>query len=175
MPRQAVEASRGVPMVVRPVLQDDEREKRLFALLLAKEEGLVYAIKTLIFVAEDFSLPDLQELYRILQTDYDQGHPIESPPRFTAGGTVRLPPSLTESQTKHFQTLAMLAEREFAESGLEEIKAELKKGIDVLRAQKTVRERRRLEEEMRDAERQGDTARIADLMKRFADLQSFNP
>ena len=155
----------------RPGNQDHEREKRIFAALLAKEEGFLFAMNELGLRPADFFDPELGGLYESLCAAYHDVHSLESPPRFSAGGTVRLPPALSESQTKIFNTLAILAEREFEEGGIEAIKDELRKGLEVLRSQHGARERRLLEEEMRMAERQGDTARIAELMKRFADLQ----
>ena len=64
-----------------------------------------------------------------------------------------------------------MAERDFQDQTIEALVHELKMGVDLLRRGRTQNERMRLEQEMRQAEREGDQARIASLLAQFDSLK----
>ncbi|MCI0479323.1 CHC2 zinc finger domain-containing protein [Candidatus Uhrbacteria bacterium] len=63
--------------------------------------------------------------------------------------------------------LAILADREFEDQGPSRMREEMMTSAKALRDEFLARERRRLEEEMREAELAGDTARIGELLTRY--------
>lgn len=68
------------------------------------------------------------------------------------------------------QYLAILADREFEDQSLETLSADLEKTCADLRELMLKKERETLEQEMRDAERVGDHAKIASLLTQFNHL-----
>ena len=69
-----------------------------------------------------------------------------------------------------FGKLAIEAEKEFEQGGLEAAQHDLEAGVLSMRQVRKGRERKRLEEEMRQAERIGDTAKIAELSRQFNEV-----
>jgi hypothetical protein len=68
--------------------------------------------------------------------------------------------------------LAILADREFEDQSPAAMEQELRTVAAALRDEHVSRERQRLEEEMRDAERTGDQARIRSLLAQFHSLDT---
>lgn len=66
--------------------------------------------------------------------------------------------------------LAVLADREFQDQSDDALRAELERTCGLLRDLVVAERRTRLEQEMRDAERAGDTARISELLAQFQSL-----
>ncbi|MBU2509381.1 DNA primase [Patescibacteria group bacterium] len=75
-----------------------------------------------------------------------------------------------ETNTDFQNYLAILADREFQDQSPQELEKELRTTAAILRCDHITRERARLEQEMRDAERTGDTVRIKDLLTQFNNL-----
>jgi len=78
-------------------------------------------------------------------------------------------PDTTENLLNY---LAVFADREFQDQSLEALKAELEANCRTLRESRLARRMADLEQQMRDAERIGDTALINELLTQF---QSLNP
>jgi DNA primase len=119
--------------------------------------------------AECLADGELQTLYRRLASLYDQADPTSGT---TTPDLLRPPAGLTPDETKTFDALAFLAEREFQDLTRDQLARELKTGATTLLGLHKARERKRLEQEMRDAERIGDAQKIADLVERFRQLLS---
>ncbi|MCR4256103.1 MAG: hypothetical protein NUW08_00155, partial [Candidatus Uhrbacteria bacterium] len=117
---------------------------------------------------DDFSHPETRGLYEALQRAYAAGELAPDP--IAAGQAVRPPVSLRPEEAKTFDRLAFTAEREFQGWTLDQLKRELKTGVAQLRLQRKKKERERLEQLMREAERLGDQARIKELLSRFQSL-----
>lgn len=133
--------------------------------------GLLEVSKEFGLVEADFSDQHLQALYASLVNAYSGDEISTSRPDSVSGQPIRPPASLTPDQATRFDALAFLAEREFQGMTLEEIKRELKTGVEKLRLVRKNRERELLEQEMRMAERLGDQAKIAELLRRFESLK----
>lgn len=142
-------------------------EERLFALVLWRPFLLRDAVAENGLLAEHFANADYAHLYEIFKNSYPQND-LE-PPK-TEGGIIHPPETLNPDEMKTYNGLAFLAEREFQEETLETLKRELKTGVETLRDLKKARERRLLEQDMRDAERIGDVGRIKELMLKFEEL-----
>lgn len=74
------------------------------------------------------------------------------------------------SDVEHLNYLAVLADREFQDQSLDALRRELENDCATLRGDFLTVKRAQLEQEMRDAERTGDTARIAELIAQFNSL-----
>lgn len=66
--------------------------------------------------------------------------------------------------------LAILADREFQDQSLNALRQEVERDCATLRGSQLSTTRTRLEQEMRDAERTGDSARISELLSQFSKL-----
>lgn len=148
---------------------ESELEKRVMA-MMANGTELYFQADRLGLKAEDFAAESLATLYRKLKAFYDADNSDTTAPAST-GSPNRLPANLAPEEAKQMNALAFLAEREFQGMSLDELKRELKTSVETLQGLNKARERKRLEQDMREAERVGDQSRIADLMKRFSDLQ----
>jgi len=71
---------------------------------------------------------------------------------------------------EHLNFLAVLADREYQDQSIDVLRRELDTDCELLKGRLTADKRNHLEQEMRDAERTGDTARIADLVAQFDHL-----
>jgi DNA primase len=78
-----------------------------------------------------------------------------------------LPLNITAEQADF---LAILADREFEDQAAGTLQKELETVCTILYSEYRTRERQRLEQEMRQAENQGDAARIQDLLAQFNNL-----
>lgn len=143
-----------------------EFERVLFASIIARLELLEAAMGELRVLPSDFGEPDLAALYEKVKQGYSQGE-YNRAAGTASGQPIRPPAGLAPDETMLFDALAFLAEREFQDRALDDITRELTHAVDTLRRQRKTRERTRLEQEMREAERVGDQSRIADLLKQF--------
>ncbi|MFA6429194.1 MAG: DNA primase [Patescibacteria group bacterium] len=168
-PRETPAASQPVPEGEQTV-PASAIERRVLVSLLAGEGAFLLAKDELKLKPEEFEHVDRAALYAAVLLDYNTAQSIPAAPRLGVSGAIRQPLSLTDEQAMHFCTLAMEAEREFEEGGMEAAKRDLVVGVQSMRQAKKTRERKRLEDEMREAEREGDGARIAELSRLFADL-----
>jgi len=144
-------------------------ETRLFALAVYRPELWKAAMAEKI-ASEDFVDHAHGALYLVLVNGYDPDVSVQTDLAL-ANQTIRPPAFLTPDEVKTYNALAFLAEREFQGKPLDELKRELKMAADMLRLQRKKRERLQLEQEMREAERLGDQARILALLQRFQSLQ----
>lgn len=141
-------------------------EQRVLASLLARFDLLKQGVEEEKLLPDDFSHPETRGLYEALQRAYAAGELAPDP--IAAGQAVRPPVSLRPEEAKTFDRLAFTAEREFQGWTLDQLKHELKTGVAQLRLQRKKKERERLEQLMREAERLGDQARIKELLEQFS-------
>ncbi len=144
-----------------------EMEKRLLALLLSHVELLPLALNVDGWRAEEFREPDLGGLYVTLALAYTEHKPADGSTTFREP-SIQPPATLTPEQRGLFDHLALFAEREFQGQALDVLKRELKMSVNTLRSLHKARERRRLEQAMREAERVGDHQKIAELTREFS-------
>lgn len=150
-------------------MHENDQEKRLLAMIVSAPD-LFFQADRLGLKPEDFGMENFSALYTKLKAFYHATNSDLTAPAST-GSPNRLPADLAPEEAKQMNALAFLAEREFQGLSLDELKRELKTGVDTLQGLNKARERKRLEQDMREAERVGDQSRIADLTKRFSDLQ----
>ncbi len=137
--------------------------------LIYREELWRFAHETLAPKLEWFEEPRLQALYTTLVSAY----PLDNRPLVANGSpshSLRPPDGLAPDLAETLNRLAFAADRAFQDMTLDDIKRELKNGARALRDLWKARERRRLEEAMRDAERTGDQQTIAHLATAFRAL-----
>lgn len=80
---------------------------------------------------------------------------------------------LAQNQDSAFTNyLTILADREFEDQSMDALTRELSIAVAALRGDDLAQKRQRLEQEMRDAERIGDHAKIAELMAQFQSLNN---
>ncbi len=147
----------------------DPAEERLLALVIASADRTAPPGKGAI-LAQDFVDPRLRGLYESLVALYDHDQSLSGASTIASSHTNRPPASLTPDETGMYNRLAFLAERELQGLSPQEVERELHLQTQHVRLQKKMRERKYLEEEMRRAERIGDTARIQELLRQFETL-----
>lgn len=111
----------------------------------------------------------------VLRTLYERGVLAYAEPHLnqaSAQADRLLPPpsNLTSDEASTYEALAFLAEREFQELSRQALVGELKSLHEYLCTLAKARQRKELEEAMRDAERVGDATLIAELTRRFSEL-----
>ncbi|MEI7512313.1 MAG: DNA primase [Candidatus Uhrbacteria bacterium] len=116
----------------------------------------------------DFVDPKLVTLVENLIRAYGAGEVAPDP--IAAGQAIRPPVSLGPDEATTFDALAFEAEREYQGWTLDQLKRELNTGIAKLRREHTARERQNLEQQMREAERLGDQAKVIELSRKFQSL-----
>ena len=92
--------------------------------------------------------PELEPLARSLLQEYD----------------------LPQTNSDLLNYLAVFADREFQDQSLDALRVELEAACKTLRGLSLAKRRADLEQQMRDAERVGDTAKIAELISQFQSL-----
>jgi DNA primase len=156
----------------RHVIRDNglEIEKRLLSGLIYRPTLFQKAMEEWMLSAADFLDPELAGLYGKTASWYSSDQTLPVAPDIRAGQPIRPPGDLTPDETKLFDALAFLAEREFQELNIEQVVRDLTHTFLSVRQSRVTRERKRLEEQMREAERLGDQAKIADLLRQFNEL-----
>lgn len=147
---------------------DHDIERQVLASMISRDGLFSPSFEEFALKSTDFSSKELQFLYEALKKAYDSGE--FSNQALGTGHTIRPPAHLQPEEAKTFDAVAFIAEREFAEMTVEEIKREQKQGIEQLKSRRSKRLRETLEEEMREAELLGDEQRINDVLKRFEEL-----
>lgn len=150
---------------------DQKREQRLLSLFLARGEAFLYAKQDLGWKPEEFADPQAHHLYEVLCLSYDTGKFTSASPGVPSGSPLRPPPTLTSEELAFFDSCAFLAERDFPDTPLADLKRELEQLIHSQRAQHLRLRRTALEEAMREAERAGDQAKVIQLSQEFQALQ----
>jgi len=145
-------------------------EERVLASAIARP-GLFDSLAEFGLVEADFSDSNLQTLYASIIRAYSGLEISTNRSDIVSGQPIRPPASLMPDQATRFDALAFLAEREFQGMTSEEIRRELKTGVEKLQLLRKARERELLEQEMRMAERLGDQTKIAELLRRFETLK----
>jgi DNA primase len=143
-------------------------EYRVCASIISRYDILKQAIEVEKVLPSDFDDPKLALLYENLVQAYGAGEVAPDP--IAAGQAIRPPVSLGPDEAMTFDALAFEAEREYQGWMLEQLKRELNTGIAKLRREHASRERQSLEQQMREAERLGDQARVIELMRKFQSL-----
>jgi len=148
-----------------------ERERFLLASILANPSVFSLFQSVLRWKPEEFETPVHKSLYERLVNSYNspQIHGVSSPgPR--AGSSLALPPDLRSEERDAFEAAAFLAERDLLTQTAASLERDVRALVVLLRSERLTKRRRELEEAMRQAERIGDQAAIADLMRQFQDL-----
>ena len=115
--------------------------------------------------------PDLSALYERLFIGYPLDQSFSATTEISSGQAIRPPAGLTPDETTLFNSLASFAEQEFSAQELSVLRQELISSLVYMRRARTQRDRHQLEEDMREAERLGDSARISELLQRFNELK----
>ncbi len=144
-----------------------ESEKRLLACALSQRELWDELTAVLHFESKEFRDPELQALYACALEAYA----LPQNPAVRQGAFPASIPHASSDNAALLQTMSFLAERDFAPLSLQERRHELYRLVASARDRFVTDERQRLAEEMRQAERVHDDARIAELTKAFGDLQ----
>ena len=152
----------------KPVVQGTPLEYRVCASIISRFDLLKQAIEVEKVLPSDFADAKIASLYENLVRLYGAGEVAPDP--IAAGQAIRPPISLGSDEAMTFDALAFEAEREYQGWTLEQLKRELNTGIAKLRRDKTGRERQSLEQQMREAERLGDQAKVIELSRRFQSL-----
>ncbi|MCC7522894.1 DNA primase [Candidatus Uhrbacteria bacterium] len=164
----APRATNHIASEKKPAVQEkDTLEERVFAYTISRPDMFRLAVETV--HPDDFKNPSLSSLYNRLKLGYAQDEINLNDP-VISGQTIRPPATLSPDEAKTFDALAFMAERETQGQPLDELKRELNTAVGQLRVQRRKYERLQLEQEMREAERMGDQARILELLKRFQAL-----
>ncbi len=150
--------------------REQEMEEHVLALFIWRPELSVYAMTTLALEAGDFTVPSLASLYAHLKAAYTPANPSLSAQNMVSPQLLRPPDGLTPELRQSYDFLAFHAERTFQEQSVESLTHELTAGVDLLRRERKQRERKRLEQEMRQAERAGDQNRINAILRQFESL-----
>jgi DNA primase len=136
--------------------------ERFLALLLKYPQNLKYSVDYL----EPFMLPDelFREIYKTLILYYNKA--------VDKDGISLISDEIIRSlgNKKHINVMVLLADRDFANFGDEEIKEEILKNAKALRENYILAERKYLEGEMRKAEEQGDLGAVQKLVEEFNKL-----
>lgn len=167
MPKGKISKNNDADMVKPQASQPEKnRSVRLaeifLALLLKHPNFLNYAID----LVEPFMLPEpmFGEIYKNLILSYNKS---------VGNGTLESALSNTSGDEKlknYVNSLYFLAERDFNNFSDDEIRGEIVKSAEALRGDYILRQRRRLEREMRDAEGKSDTESTKRLIDEFNQL-----
>lgn len=148
-----------------------ERERFLLASLLANSSVFALFQGPFAWRVEEFEIPEHRSLYEKLLKTYNlpqiQGS-LSTGHR--AGSSLSLPADLSSEERDAFEAAAFLAERDLLTQTAASVERDVRSLVGVLRADRLTKRRRVLEDAMRQAERIGDQAQIADLMRQFQDL-----
>lgn len=148
-----------------------ERERFLLAAFVAHPSMQALFQGELNWKPEEFEIPVHASLYETLVKAYNlpqiQGSPQPGP---RAGSSLSLPPELRSEERDAFEAAAFLAERDLLTQTAASLERDVRSLVGVLRGERLTKRRRLLEDAMRQAERIGDQAQIADLMRQFQDL-----
>lgn len=148
-----------------------ERERFLLASALANQTIFSLFQGVLAWQPEEFEIPVHTSLYEKLLKTYHlpqiQGSTHPGP---RAGSSLSLPPELSSDERDAFEAAAFLAERDLLTQTAASLERDVRALVALLRSERVTKRRRVLEEAMRQAERIGDQAQIADLMRQFQDL-----
>ncbi len=106
----------------------------------------------------NWQFPPHAKLYNFLKTKYDS--------------SVQATTEEDEDIKNLIDYLAIVADREFEDSGKESLAREFTSAESILLNQKTKLSRQDLENQMREAERKGDTTRIQELLTQFQQLNN---
>lgn len=163
--------TRGTPQAARTT-KSPEREMEALALacLLSQPEHFFRHAERNGLRTEHFIEQDLSTLYSRLRNMYVAGQ-ITPLPAGSAEQPIRLTDEFSPEETKIMQGLAFLVEREYPDRTSAQLEQEVARFAVVLRERWIARERRGLEQDMREAERTNDETRIAEITRRFASLQ----
>jgi DNA primase len=155
-----------------PHMPEWELERRVFALALSRPALFAVAEDRFHLTSSLFSQSDMAALYERLRFLYSSGQvSFSTSAGLNPSQVIRPPAGLTPDEAKQFDSLAFLAEREFSSSTSQELERELERDVEYLRQARNARERRQLEQNMREAERVGDQERIAELLQEFERLR----
>jgi DNA primase len=146
-------------------------EHYLFALIISQKMLPAFVIEELKLKPEEWEHETIRSLYKALFFGYDPNIQSMSQPHITGVDINRPPATLEADQTNLLNILAFLAERDFKAWSLDQGKKEIQTRVSVMRDVRRQTERRRLENEMRQAERTGDTAKITEIMQQFQALR----
>ncbi len=156
----------GKPTLTQAEGAEYEKEKRLLALGLFRP--FLWQALAASWLAKAFRDEALATLYEVCVLAYARN---DLSLNSTVADKMLPPPTLlTLDQAHIYNTLAFLAEREFEEMPREALARELKNLIEYLRTLTQARQRKDLEQAMRDAERVGDVELIAKLARQFSEL-----
>jgi DNA primase len=150
---------------------EQKREYRLLSLFLSRQELFLAAIKDFAWKPQEFADPQAQSLYGALCLSYDAGKFMSALPGVSSGSTLRPPPTLSSAELAFFDSCAFMAERDFSDASLADLKRELEQTILSFRGNRLRSRRAALEAAMREAERAGDQAKVIQLSQEFQALQ----
>jgi len=155
-----------------PLPRDHQREfeQRLFALMLYRLEIWRTGTQELVVTSDEWGEAEHTALYTVLLGRYPVEESLPATADPFSGSAIRPPAGLTPDETKIFNVLALLGEQTFQDWAIDKLRHELTVGVAAMRRLRTTQERTRLEDEMRQAERVGDTARIDELTQQFKNL-----
>ncbi len=148
-----------------------EMEDHVLSLVIWRPELFLHAIDVQHLDIADFTTQDYARLYEQLKQEYTPGNPSFVAQSLASPQLLRPPAHLIPELRRVYDLLAFMAERSFQEQTIEALKHELTSGIEVLRRERKQHERKLLEQEMRQAEREGDLEKITSLLARFESLK----
>lgn len=162
-------AANPIPQITKKpeVDPEEERERRLLALCATHPELLRAAIQDHHLEPGEFRQPTHALLYEQLKSGYDPSKSKNPPPGTPSGLSLAPPSHLSGDARAVFEPVAFLAERDFLSQSLPELMRELQTLLSSFRLQRKAARLKELEQAMRDAERAGDSARIAALAEQF--------
>jgi DNA primase len=148
-----------------------EQERFLLGALLANPAIFSLFQGTLQWKPEEFEIPAHASLYEKLVAAYNlpqiQGSTHTG---LRAGSPLSLPSELDSEERDAFEAAAFLAEQDLLTQTAASLERTVRALVASVRSERLTQRRRLLEEAMRQAERIGDQAAIADLMRQFQDL-----
>ncbi len=151
--------------------QELERERFLLACTLAQPSLFALFEGALAWRPEEFETPVHKSLYeKLIQTYHSPQIQGPTSPGLRAGTFLSVPPELSSEERDAFEAAAFLAERDLLTQNAVSLERDIRALVHVLRSERLNKRRKVLEEAMRDAERIGDQAQIADLMRQFQAL-----
>lgn len=175
-PAQSIQAQKtqAVPRPDPLIDQDKpshEREQHILASAVAHLSIFKRLSEELAWKAEEFEFAAHQTLYGKLLNAYTTAK-IQSPAPtgLSAGHLLSLPPDLTSEERDAFEAIAFLAERDFLTQNVASLERDVQTLVSKLRSQRLTKHRQSLEEAMRQAERIGDQAQIAELLRQYQAL-----
>lgn len=152
----------------RKILTEKELEALWLAIVLTKSE-LFHEFSL------EWQLDPHAKLYNLLITEYNSPNQNQgSEAKSLLNKAVNLP-NLEEEVKRLIDFLAILADREFQDQSVDVLRHELAITEARLRELALARRRQQLEQQMREAERLGDTERINVLLTQFNQLNGQRP